>query len=176
MSRKRVLSEMSDDLRGVTLLLRRADQPVPTQTRAAVAMLATLCRQGEMRMVELSECLLLDMSVVSRRLAHLEQFGLAVRRPNPSDGRSCLISATEAGRRVVADVLRTRAVQLADATAAWDDTDLDSLARLLRRLHRDLGLLPPQSGTAQSPDWTRPAEPPYTTASPAAPGAARRES
>ncbi|WP_055585421.1 MarR family winged helix-turn-helix transcriptional regulator [Streptacidiphilus griseoplanus] len=176
MSRKRALSELSDDLRGVTLLLRRGDRTVPVQTRAAVAMLATLCRQGEMRMVELSECLLLDMSVVSRRLAHLEEFGLAVRRPNPADGRSCLISATRAGRRMVADARRARAVQLADATDGWDDTDLDSLARLLRRLHTDLGLLPPQAGAGHGPDWTPTAEPPYTTASPAAPSAARRES
>ncbi|MGA5699052.1 MarR family winged helix-turn-helix transcriptional regulator [Peterkaempfera bronchialis] len=142
MTRKRVLAELSEELKAITLLRRQLDRPVSPGTKAGVAMLGVLNRHGEMRVVELAEHLCLDMSVVSRQLAHIEQLGLAVRRPNPTDGRSCLVSPTDAGREVVAEVSRTHVRQLADATATWDRADLDALAALLGRLRQELAHAP----------------------------------
>ncbi|MFD0257308.1 MarR family winged helix-turn-helix transcriptional regulator [Kitasatospora indigofera] len=138
---EQVLASVLDSL-GAVMELRRHQ---PAQARARTAMLAVLSRHGELRVVELAEHLQIDMSAVSRQLAHLEQDGLATRRPNPADGRSCLVSPTEAGLDLLARARLESTRRLACATEAWDRADLRVLAGLLDRLHRDLarGFPPP---------------------------------
>ncbi len=146
---EQVLASVLDHLNGVSELRRH----LSPQITARVAMLAVLGRHGEMRVVEIADRLLVDMSVVSRQLAHLVQDGLAHRRPNPDDGRSCLASATAAGDQVVADVRREQERRLAGSTAAWDRVDLAALADLLGRLRRDMAtqLAVPTPGRATVP-------------------------
>lgn len=150
---EQVLASVLDSL-GAVMELRRHQ---PAQARARTAMLAVLSRHGELRMVELAEHLQVDMSAVSRQLAHLEQDGLATRRPNPADGRSCLVSPTEAGLDLLARARLESTRRLACSTEAWDHADLRALAGLLDRLHRDLarGFLPPAPPAAAAPPAER---------------------
>ncbi|MFC9327536.1 MarR family winged helix-turn-helix transcriptional regulator [Kitasatospora sp. NPDC057015] len=134
MDDEQVLASVLEGL-GAVLELRRHQ---PAHSRARTAMLAVLDRHGEMRPVELAEWLQVDLSVASRQLAQIEQEGLAVRRPNPADGRSCLVSPTDAGLDRLARARREAADRLARSTGDWDRADLRTLADLLGRLHRDL--------------------------------------
>jgi DNA-binding MarR family transcriptional regulator len=69
--------------------------------------------------------------------------GLAERRPNPADGRSVAICATEAGERLMRPAARRRIVTIADAIATLPAADqrrlgataglLDALADVIRR-------------------------------------------
>ncbi|MFC8449062.1 MarR family winged helix-turn-helix transcriptional regulator [Kitasatospora sp. NPDC057223] len=121
------------------------------QATARVAVLAALERHGEMRVVELAEHLLVDMSAVSRQLSHAQQDGQVARRPNPADGRSCLVSVTAEGRRLVAEARRQSAEQLTRATAGWDRAELATFAELVGRLHHDLERLPRAAPPAAAP-------------------------
>src|SRR4051795_12974263 len=76
------------DMRGAT----PDDAPAPV-----VAALGALAEHGELRMGALAGELGLDTSVVSRTVATAESLGLVSRRPDPRDGRACLLSLTPAG-------------------------------------------------------------------------------
>ncbi|MFF1867388.1 MarR family winged helix-turn-helix transcriptional regulator [Kitasatospora herbaricolor] len=168
MNDEQVLASVLDSLAAVMELRRHQ----PVQLRARTAMLAVLTRHGELRVVELADHLQVDLSAVSRQLAHLEQDGLATRRPNPADGRSCLVSPTEAGLDLLARTRVESTHRLARSTEAWDRADLRALAGLLNRLHQDLahGFLPtaaPAVTTASVPPTA--SEPPAVPVPPAAP-------
>ncbi|GGV14651.1 hypothetical protein GCM10010495_30760 [Kitasatospora herbaricolor] len=166
MNDEQVLASVLDSLAAVMELRRHQ----PVQLRARTAMLAALTRHGELRVVELAEHLQVDLSAVSRQLAHLEQDGLANRRPNPADGRSCLVSPTEAGLDLLARTRVESTHRLARSTEAWDRADLRTLAALLNRLHQDLahGFLP-AAATAAAPAATTASSPPAVPVPPAAP-------
>ncbi|WP_329500051.1 MarR family winged helix-turn-helix transcriptional regulator [Kitasatospora herbaricolor] len=168
MNDEQVLASVLDSLAAVMELRRHQ----PVQLRARTAMLAALTRHGELRVVELAEHLQVDLSAVSRQLAHLEQDGLASRRPNPADGRSCLVSPTEAGLDLLARTRVESTHRLARSTEAWDRADLRNLAGLLNRLHQDLahGFLPAAApAKTAAPAATTTPGPPAVPGPPAAP-------
>lgn len=106
---------------------------------AATAALAAVVAVGPARVSEVAEQMGLDLSTVSRQVAHLRRDGLVEATPDASDGRSQRLSATDAGLAV----LRAERRRLVDAVStrltAWDDTDLAALTSLLDRLAEDLG-------------------------------------
>ncbi|MCX5209015.1 MarR family transcriptional regulator [Kitasatospora sp. NBC_00240] len=167
MNDEQVLASVLDTL-GAVMELRRHQSP---QVRARTAMLAVLGWHGELRVVELAEHLQVDMSAVSRQLAHLEQDGLAGRRPNPADGRSCLVGPTAAGLDLLARTRLESTRRLAHATGTWDRADLRALAGLLDRLHQDLEHgFPPAAPTPPAvPAVSAPPAVPAVPAPPAAP-------
>jgi DNA-binding MarR family transcriptional regulator len=103
----------------VLYLLGRSDQPL---------------RAGRV-----AELLDIDMSVVSRHIAHLVDHGWIERRPNPEDGRSCLLALTPEGRAVVAHATEGRLAVVEDRLRDWSDEDAEQLAHLLGRLRSSLG-------------------------------------
>ena len=69
--------------------------------------------------------------MLSRILAHLEARGLALRAPDPEDGRATLAQATAEGRRLVERLRARRAALLMD----WlDDLTPESRGSLLAAL------------------------------------------
>ena len=127
---------------------------------AATATLATVVAVGPARVSEVAEHMGLDLSTVSRQVAHLRRDGLVEATPDASDGRSQRLSATPAGIAL----LRAERRRLVDAVAtrltAWDDDDLGALTRLLDRLAEDLARTSPH--TAQP----APAQPAPATQTP----------
>ncbi|NAZ80840.1 winged helix DNA-binding protein [Kineococcus sp. R8] len=117
-------------------LLRARRSLVGTTPAPATATLAAVRDGGAPRLSEVAELLGLDLSTVSRQVAHLRQRGLLTAAPDPQDGRSQRLSLTEAGaaelrwhRRALVETLVTR---LAD----WDDAEIDRLTQLLDRFAR----------------------------------------
>ena len=62
---------------------------------------------GRLRRLDLAERLGITPSGVARQLAPLERRGLVGRESHPDDARLAIVVLTEAGSRVVADVLPT---------------------------------------------------------------------
>ncbi|GAB7036880.1 MULTISPECIES: MarR family winged helix-turn-helix transcriptional regulator [Catenuloplanes] len=84
----------------------------------------------------------LDKGAVSRLLSHLDELGLIVRVPDPSDRRATLVSATaEAVARMAAataSVRRHRGDRLTD----WTDTQLADFVAALTHYNQTLGRTP----------------------------------
>lgn len=107
-------------------------------TVSGTGLLAELVHGGESRASDLAHDRVVDASVVSRQLGHLEQEGLIERRPAPEDRRASLLRATERGREVLAEREEEKARWLSHALRDWDDEELVKLAELLRGLSCDL--------------------------------------
>ena len=142
------------------LRLKRAIA-VTAATTPTTAVLAAVLELERPRVSELAEHLHLDMSTVSRHVAHLRRRSLLDACPDPADGRSQRLTVTEAG---VAELRRSRRAMVAELVrrlADWDDADVIDLTTLLGRLSR--------SGHAATDERTGTSTP--STAD-AAPGAA----
>ncbi|WP_337059425.1 MarR family winged helix-turn-helix transcriptional regulator [Kineococcus sp. G2] len=115
-------------------LLRARRHLAGTASLPGTAALSIVREHGSLRMSEVAEGLGLDLSTVSRHVAHLRDKGLLTTSPDPDDGRSQRLSVTAAGEGELR-AQRDRVVgALAARLADWDDTEVDDLARLLRKL------------------------------------------
>jgi DNA-binding MarR family transcriptional regulator len=100
--------------------------------------LGAVKRLGPVRVSDVATELQVNLSVASRQVQALEDEGLIVRVPDPSDGRSSLVELSARGceRLEAVHVRMTDALQ--SALAEWDPGDLRSLADGLVRLRADL--------------------------------------
>jgi DNA-binding MarR family transcriptional regulator len=106
--------------------------------RAGYLALRTLDRLGPVHTNALSEALHLDASTVTRQVAALAASGLVERRPNPSDGRSSMLSLTGEGRRTMRQVERERQRMLREMLCDWDEGERSDTARILTKLNDSL--------------------------------------
>ena len=102
------------------------------------AVLSILAARGPRTPTELARVTGTPLATVSKKVRRLQRRGLVARTPNPDDGRSSLLAATEDGRAVVAqaspdfgELLERLDVALGDARehVAWA---LDRLEWVLR--------------------------------------------
>jgi DNA-binding MarR family transcriptional regulator len=117
------------DMRGAT----PDDAPAPV-----VAALGALAEHGELRMGALAGELGLDTSVVSRTVATAESLGLVTRRPDPRDGRACLLSLTPAGETCLRERHGQRLRLVAAITDGWEPGAAEDLLTGLTRLRDGL--------------------------------------
>jgi DNA-binding MarR family transcriptional regulator len=105
--------------------------------RAAYVLLAHLVREGPHRTTALAEAVRSDPSTVSRQVAGLVQHGLVERRPDPRDGRACLLAATAEGERVFDRHRQSWNAHLLRMLATWSPAEVRRLAGLLDRFNAD---------------------------------------
>jgi DNA-binding MarR family transcriptional regulator len=87
---------------------RRLRQEAGTELSPSLqAALSTVERHGPMTPSEVASRERIQRPTVTRVLARLEEQGLIERMPDPRDGRSSLVTASKAGRELLAE-LRTR--------------------------------------------------------------------
>ena len=118
--------------------LARAGGADSERERAAHVLLFPLCLEGPLRQGELAELVHADPSTVSRHVARLVEQGLVTRVADERDGRASRLVVTERGIATAEAMRRERAEHLRRVTAAWEDEDLATLARLLHRLAADI--------------------------------------
>ncbi|WP_369069732.1 MarR family winged helix-turn-helix transcriptional regulator [Kineococcus terrestris] len=140
-------SALVDVLPGV-LRTRRA-LAGPPGAAAALSALAAVHELGGPRVSELADHLGLDLSTVSRKVAHLRRLGLLEAVPDPDDGRSHRLSTSAAGLAELREQRRRLVGRLVDHLDDWDDDDLDRLTGLLGRFGRPAG--PPGAGEEPRP-------------------------
>ena len=105
---------------------------------SAIAVLGMLSDHGELRLGAVAGSLGVDTSVISRTVAVAEHRGLVARRPDPRDGRACLLSLTERGRQALADRRNQRLRLLVAVTDDWEPGAAEQLLAGLTRLRDGL--------------------------------------
>ena len=103
--------------------------------RAAYVILRHLQEHGPQNVTALADRLNLDGSTVTRQVTALANAGLAVRRPDPSDGRGTVIEPTASGLQQVDAVARARRDLYDRVLAGWSTEDRQGLAAALERFN-----------------------------------------
>jgi DNA-binding MarR family transcriptional regulator len=129
-------------MRAQQLLLSRFDAILKpydlTFARYEALVLLHFSRSGALPLSIIGQRLMVHPTSVTNTIDRLEDQGLVVRRPNPTDGRGVLASLTRAGTRTVKAATEDL---MADGfgLAGYDQADLQALFRLLRNLRVDAG-------------------------------------
>lgn len=114
------------------MMSENAQRVSPGLLPAGYKTFTTIVRRGGITSSVLADVLLADKGQISRTVRDLEQRGLVRRAPDPEDGRSQLISATEFGLERLA---AARAPQESQLTAALDEWSVDEIRTFSRMLH-----------------------------------------
>jgi DNA-binding MarR family transcriptional regulator len=119
--------------------LRKA-RPLGELTITQLSALTSLELAGAMTPRELADAERVQPPTMTRIVAKLEDRALVQRTPHPTDGRQVILSATEAGRDVIAAHRRARDAWLAQRLAALSVEEREILLRaseILDRLGRE---------------------------------------
>jgi DNA-binding MarR family transcriptional regulator len=132
---------LSEVLRLVRLVERTrahfATGPADGVEHAAYVLLAHLNCVGPVRASALAEAVHSDPSTISRQISGLVKAGLVERRPDPEDGRACLLAATSEGERVFEAKRRARRRHTAAMLTHWSPADRNQFVTLLDRFNTD---------------------------------------
>ncbi|MEW2296550.1 MarR family transcriptional regulator [Streptomyces sp. NPDC006743] len=120
-------------------------------SHASATVLALLSRYGDIRMGSLAELLSVDMSVISRQIAHMAAQGWIDRSPDPADRRSRILRLTPAGRAQLDELSDRTTRLLADRLSGWSDDEVGALIRLMARLRTSFGGACEPAGLAARP-------------------------
>lgn len=101
---------------------------------SAYKLFGIIARRGPLTPSDLAERTLSDRSQVSRLIRELEDHQLIQRTPDPRDGRSFSLSATENGLNRLLEARRLEANRSIRALSDWEIDDINQLARLLNAL------------------------------------------
>ncbi|AHI00362.1 MarR family winged helix-turn-helix transcriptional regulator [Kutzneria viridogrisea] len=109
----------------------------PGQGRALEVLAGGADCGGPVRMAELAGRLGIVPRSATSVVDGLEEQGLAVRRPDPADRRSLLVSLTEPGRELAVRIDETRRLAAEQIFAVLLPEEREQLAVLLRRVEQD---------------------------------------
>jgi DNA-binding MarR family transcriptional regulator len=124
-------SGVAHELRPVVMRLARSlrhvrDDSLDLQTNQLSAM-AVLLNDGDMLMGRLAATEKMQPPSMTRIVNGLEQRGYVARRPDPRDGRQCLVTLTQAGREVILANRRRRDEWLTVRIAELDPAEREVL-------------------------------------------------
>ncbi|TQL56114.1 MarR family winged helix-turn-helix transcriptional regulator [Subtercola boreus] len=102
----------------------------PSGYRTVLALIAN----GPSKAGPLADALGFDKSVLSRQLHQLEGLGLVSRAQDVDDGRAVILSATPYAMSQIQSIRGSRRDEFRTRLSRWDETDLDTLSRLLGNL------------------------------------------
>lgn len=100
--------------------------------------LATVSKEGPMRLAELAQIEQVSAPSTTRLVAELEAQGLVSRRPDPDDGRAVLISVTSAGTDTVVRVRSARGAMVQELFEQLSDDEISAIEAALPALERSL--------------------------------------
>ncbi|KZE91904.1 MarR family winged helix-turn-helix transcriptional regulator [Microbacterium sp. TNHR37B] len=116
------------------IITDNANRVSPGMLPGAYKVFTTIARRESVTQTALAEHLLVDKGQLSRTVRELERLGLVERAPDPSDGRSSLLSATPFGRERLEAARGPQEDLLLRSLEDWPEEDIRSLTRLLHAL------------------------------------------
>ena len=116
------------------ILADNADRLSPGMLPGAYKVFTTIVRRESVTLSALAEALIADKGQISRTVRDLEELGLVTRTPDPSDGRSSLISPTPEGLARLEVARGPQEHTLLERLDAWSIDEIHSLTRLLHAL------------------------------------------
>jgi DNA-binding MarR family transcriptional regulator len=127
------VQELAEVLERTVSWLRRTQRPAEWNT-VALSVLDELDRNGPRRVTELTALERTSQPGMTGIVGRLEAAGLVERRPDPSDGRASLVTATPRGRSYIGERHRDRAAFVADRITTLSDDDRRALLAAARAL------------------------------------------
>lgn len=116
------------------VIAEQSERVSPGMLPGAYKVFTTIVRSDEITLSVLAERLLMDKGQLSRTVRELEQLGLVHRAPDPSDGRSSLLSPTDEGRARLEAARTTDGSPLLAALERWPVDDIRSFTRYIHAL------------------------------------------
>jgi DNA-binding MarR family transcriptional regulator len=116
------------------ILADNANRLSPGMLPGAYKVFTTIVRRESVTLSALAEALIADKGQISRTVRDLEELGLVTRTPDPSDGRSSLISPTPEGLARLAAARGPQENTLLERLDAWSIDEIRTLTRLLHAL------------------------------------------
>ena len=117
--------------------INRRIRPVGSHlTQAQLSALSSIARNGPLRPGDLARIESIGAPGVTRLVAELEARGLVERHPDPDDGRSSLVSATDAGASAVLRARAERAERIGELMSELDDDEFAALTGILDILEK----------------------------------------
>ena len=138
-SRRRTLAEQSTELRIAIMRLSRRLRQERSDTEISGSQFSTLGwihSEGPLTIGRLAELERVTAPSMNRTVNCLVDAGYAVRSSSPDDGRKVLVTATEAGSRVVLETRKRRDAWIAKRYAALSPDERETLARATTILGR----------------------------------------
>jgi DNA-binding MarR family transcriptional regulator len=111
-----------------------ANRISPGMLPGAYKILGMIARLGPITLSALAESLVADKGQVSRTVRELENLDLVTRTPDPTDGRSSLLSLTDTGAAKLSAARRPTENRLSQALGEWSLEDIRHLTTLLHAL------------------------------------------
>ena len=124
--------DLINRIRGI--LADNANRLSPGMLPGAYKVFTTIVRRESVTLSALAEALMADKGQVSRTVRDLEELGLVTRTPDPSDGRSSLLSPTDEGLARLAAARGPQEHTLLARLEGWSIDEIHSLTRLLHAL------------------------------------------
>ena len=115
-------------------ITENANRVSPGMLPGAYKVFTTIARHEPVTQSALAEMLAVDKGQLSRTVRELADLGLIERTPDPTDGRSSLLSATARGHERLADARGPQEGALLEALSDWRVEDIENLAHLLHAL------------------------------------------
>ncbi|WP_433307309.1 MarR family winged helix-turn-helix transcriptional regulator [Actinoplanes sp. CA-030573] len=114
----------------------RQTRAVGDLTFSQLSALTSLQLAGALTPRELADVERVQPPTMTKIVGKLEDRGLVVRTPHPTDGRQVILAATEEGRAMYAQFEKARNEWLADQLAALSAEDRDVLVRAAQILQQ----------------------------------------
>lgn len=111
-------------------------------TQAQLSALSSIARKGPLRPGDLARIESIGAPGITRLVADLEARGLVERHPDPDDGRSSLVTVTDAGAEAVLHARAERAERIGRLMAELDDDELAAITDILDTLERVASAVP----------------------------------
>lgn len=102
--------------------------------RALFPLLARIAMDPDMNVAKLANLVGRDHSTVSRQILRLEELKLVIRTSDPHDERSRRLTASKAGRTILARIDAARRRWMEAHFADWSRADRDALIALMSRM------------------------------------------
>lgn len=118
-------------------LREHAPSPLPGLDHTHYPVLFQLAREPQ-RVSDLAGCVHADVSTVSRQVSQLAHCGVAVKVPDPDDGRAHRVCLTPQGHEVIERITSARAAWLARVMSEWTGAEADEFVRLVAKFTDDL--------------------------------------
>jgi DNA-binding MarR family transcriptional regulator len=131
----RTVSGLAHALRPVVMRLARSLRQVRADSSDLqsnqLSAMSVLLNDGDMLMGELAAAERVQPPSMTRIVNGLEQSGFVARRPDPRDGRQCLVTLTPAGREVLLANRRRRDEWLTIRIAELDPAEREVLRQVV---------------------------------------------
>lgn len=116
------------------IITDNAQRVSPGMLPGAYKVFTTIARRESVTQSALAEHLQVDKGQLSRTVRDLEALGLIERTPDPTDGRSSLLSPSALGLERLSAARLPQENLLQRVLADWEEADIHNLTRLLHAL------------------------------------------